>query len=365
MESYPILNILILNFKLEGASRNTCHSSLESTPCCEFPGDSPQSLNTDLLSMTSSLGSIVDRLSTESPDQESNLSGEVNGVLQENIDPEAFSVLEVPEPATALLHEGNSDRPGLPRCDCAEDTGPHGGVWTSLLELREAVEGSDVTELREEPCPTDDGANSRQSPCREKDSSAEAREAGDVELDDPQSTFSEAPFLDSPPVPSSLSWAPCAEPQLPGTRADEGCAEEPSKEPGFLTCMGGPSHLGSHPWHTVTDSDMGLKEMVASGCDSGSVRGRLTPPVSASAARTHEPWLEQPSRDPVLTSSDEEDIYAQGLPSSSSETSVTELGGSRSLQDLSQPGAEDTGLLKSDQVCGFGVGGVLRSTQPT
>ncbi|XP_059039166.1 tectonin beta-propeller repeat-containing protein 2 isoform X1 [Mustela lutreola] len=333
----------------EGASRNTCHSSLESTPCYEFPGDSPQSLNTDLLSMTSSLGSIVDRLSTESPDQESNLSGEVNGVLQENIDPEAFSVLEVPEPATAILHEGNGDRPGLPRCDCAEDTGPHSGAWTSLLELREAVEGSDVTELREEPCPTDDGLNSRQSPCGEKDSSAEAREAGDVELDDPQSTFSEAPFLDSPPVPSSLSWAPCAEPQLPGTGADEGCAEEPSKEQGFLTRMGGPSHLGSHPWHTVTDSDTGLKEMVASGCDLGSVRGRLTPPVSALAAHTHEPWLEQPSRDPVLTSSDEEDIYAQGLPSSSSETSVTELGGSRSLQDLSQPGAEDTGLLKSDQ----------------
>ncbi|XP_044916487.1 tectonin beta-propeller repeat-containing protein 2 isoform X3 [Felis catus] len=330
--------------KSEGGSRSACHSSLESTPCCEFPGDSPQSLSTDLLSMTSSLGSIVDRSSTESPDRESNLSGEVNGVLQENNDPEAFSVLEVPEPAPDVLNEGRDSRPESPRWNHAGETEPHRGVWTSLLELREAVEGSDVTDLREEPCPADEGLNSRQSPWREQ-----AREAGDMEPDDPQSTFSEAPFLDSPPVPSSLSWAPQAEQRLPGTRAGEGGAEGPGKGQGFLTHVEAPGHLGSSPWHAVTDSDTGLKEMAASERDLGSAGGRRTPPVSALATRTREPRLEQPSRDQVLTSSDEEDIYAQGLPSSSSETSVTELGGSRSLQDLSQPGTEDTGLLKSDQ----------------
>uniref|UniRef100_A0A8C8XAR0 Tectonin beta-propeller repeat containing 2 n=1 Tax=Panthera leo TaxID=9689 RepID=A0A8C8XAR0_PANLE len=330
--------------KSEGGSRSACHSSLESTPCCEFPGDSPQSLSTDLLSVTSSLGSIVDRSSTESPDRESNLSGEVNGVLQENNDPEAFSVLEVPEPAPDVLNEGRDSRPESPRWNHAGETEPHRGVWTSLLELREAVEGSDVTDLREEPCPADEGLNSRQSPWREQ-----AREAGDMEPDDPQSTFSEAPFLDSPPVPSSLSWAPHAEQRLPGTRAGEGGAEGPGRGQGFLTHVEAPGHLGSSPWHAVTDSDTGLKEMAASERDLGSAGGRRTPPVSALATRTREPRLEQPSRDQVLTSSDEEDIYAQGLPSSSSETSVTELGGSRSLQDLSQPGTEDTGLLKSDQ----------------
>ncbi|XP_060476755.2 tectonin beta-propeller repeat-containing protein 2 isoform X3 [Panthera onca] len=330
--------------KSEGGSRSACHSSLESTPCCEFPGDSPQSLSTDLLSMTSSLGSIVDRSSTESPDRDSNLSGEVNGVLQENNDPEAFSVLEVPEPAPDVLNEGRDSRPESPRWNHPGETEPHRGVWTSLLELREAVEGSDVTDLREDPCPADEGLNSRQSPWREQ-----AREAGDMEPDDPQSTFSEAPFLDSPPVPSSLSWAPHAEQRLPGTRAGEGSAEGPGKGQGFLTHVEAPGHLGSSPWHAVTDSDTGLKEMAASERDLGSAGGRRTPPVSALATRTREPRLEQPSRDQVLTSSDEEDIYAQGLPSSSSETSVTELGGSRSLQDLSQPGTEDTGLLKSDQ----------------
>ncbi|XP_025868412.1 tectonin beta-propeller repeat-containing protein 2 isoform X2 [Vulpes vulpes] len=334
---------------IEGGSRSTCHSSLESTPCYEFPGDSPQSLNTDLLSMTSSLGSIVDRSSTESPDRDSNLSGEVNGVLQENLDPEAFSVLEVPAPAPDVLNEGNGDRPGILPCNRAGETEPHSGVWTSLLELREAMEGSDVTELREESCPADDGPSSRQSPCQEQDSCAEAREVGDMEPDDSQSTFSEAPFPNSPPVPSSLSWASHAEQRLPATSADEGSAEEPSKEQGFLTHMGGPGHLGSTPWHAVTDSDTGLKEVIAPECDLGTVGGRLTPPVSALAVHTREPRHEQPSRDQVLTSSDEEDIYAHGLPSSSSETSVTELGGSRSLQDLSQPGTDDTGLLKSDQ----------------
>uniref|UniRef100_A0A673V4T0 Tectonin beta-propeller repeat containing 2 n=1 Tax=Suricata suricatta TaxID=37032 RepID=A0A673V4T0_SURSU len=327
--------------KSEGGSRVTWHSSLESTPCCEFPGASPRSLSTDLLSMTSSLGSIVDCASTESPDQESDLSGEVNGVLQENNDPEAFSVLEVPGPAPDALNEGSDGGPEIPRRDHAGGTEPRGGAWPSLLELREAVDASDATELREQPGPMHAGLNGRQSPWREQ-----AREAGDMEPDDPQSTFSEAPFLDSSPVPSGPRWAPPAEQRLPGTRAAEGGAEEPSEEHGFLTHVEAP---GSCPWHTVTDRDTGLKEMGASEHGQGRAGGRQRPPASALAARAHEPRPEQPPRDQVLTSSDEEDIYAQGLPSSSSETSVTELGGSRSLQDLSQPSSEDPGLLKSDQ----------------
>lgn len=339
-------------FKLEGGSRSTCHSSLESTPCCEFPGDSPQSLNADLLSMTSSLGSIMDRLSTESPDQESNLIGEVNGVLQENHDPEAFSVLEVAEPVPDLLKEENDSRTEIPQCNQAGEMEPHNGVLSSLLQPREDVEGSDVTELEEEPCPGHDGQSGRQLPCREQYSSAEAQQVGDMEPDDPQSTFSEAPILASPPVPSSLSWAPSAEEWLLGTRADEGSPEELSEEQGFLTHAEAPDHLSSNPWHAVIADDTGQRVMATSECDLGEVGGQLTPPVSTLAASVHEPRLEQPSRDQVLTSSDEEDIYAHGLPSSCSETSVTELRSSRSLQDLNQPGTDDTGLLKSDQVCG-------------
>ncbi|XP_039740202.1 tectonin beta-propeller repeat-containing protein 2 isoform X1 [Pteropus medius] len=335
--------------KTEGGSRNACHSSLESTPCCEFPGDSPQSLNTDVLSLTSSLGSITDQLSTESPDQESNLSSEVNGVLQESSDPEAFGVLEVPEPTPDLPNEDGDGRTETSRRDRAGEMELHGGASSSLSQGGEDGEGGDATELEEEPCSADEAPNSRQSPCQEQDSSAEAQEAEVLEPDEPRSAFSEAPLLHSPPVPSSLSWAPNAEGWLLGTRADEGSTEELSEEQGFLMHVGDPGHLGSDPWHNFTNDDTVQKPMVTSRCDLESVGRQLTSSVSALAASTHEPHLEQPSRDQVLTSSDEEDIYAHGLPSSSSETSVTELGGSRSLQDLSQPATDDTGLLKSDQ----------------
>lgn len=333
--------------KAEGGSRNAWHSSLESTPCCEFPGDSPQSLNTDLLSTTSSLGSMVDRLSTESPDWDSSLSGEVNGVLRENHDPEAFSVLEAPEPAPDLLSE--DDRMEIPRWSPAGELELHGGGLCLPLHPRGDVEGGEVTELEGEPRPADGGSSSRQSPCQDQDSPAEAQGVGGWEPEDPQCTLSEASLLDLPPVPSSPSGVPSAKGRLLEARANQGGAKESGGEQGLLTHMAAPGHLGSDPWHAVTDDDAGQRAVVASECDLGSVGGRLTPPVCALAAGAQDSRPEHSSRDQVLTSSDEEDIYAQGLPSSSSETSVAELGGSRSLQDLSQPADDDAGLLKSDQ----------------
>nr|XP_036847730.1 tectonin beta-propeller repeat-containing protein 2 [Manis javanica] len=332
--------------KTEGRrSRNTCHSSLESTPCCEFPGDSPQSLNADLLSLTSSLGSIVDRWSTESPDQESNFSGEVNGVLQENNDPEdTFSVLEVPEPTPDSLNEGKDNRAESLPLTCTGEPGPHSGVLSPPSPPRGDLEGSSVTAREEERCRESGGPESSPLPCRDHSGSAETWEVRAAEPDGPQ-----APLLDSALVPSSLRWAPSAEQWLRRTRADEGSAEEPSQAQGFQRHAGAPGRLSSIPWRTVEDSATGQKEMVISDYDLESVAGRVTTLASALAAKTHEPWLEQPSREQVLTSSDEEDIYAHGLPSSSSETSVTELSSGRSLQDLSRPGTEDPGLLKADQ----------------
>ncbi|XP_073097910.1 tectonin beta-propeller repeat-containing protein 2 isoform X1 [Manis javanica] len=332
--------------KTEGRrSRNTCHSSLESTPCCEFPGDSPQSLNADLLSLTSSLGSIVDRWSTESPDQESNFSGEVNGVLQENNDPEdTFSVLEVPEPTPDSLNEGKDNRAESLPLTCTGEPGLHSGVLSPPSPPRGDLEGSSVTAREEERCRESGGPESSPLPCRDHSGSAETWEVRAAEPDGPQ-----APLLDSALVPSSLRWAPSAEQWLRRTRADEGSAEEPSQAQGFQRHAGAPGRLSSIPWRTVEDSATGQKEMVISDYDLESVAGRVTTLASALAAKTHEPWLEQPSREQVLTSSDEEDIYAHGLPSSSSETSVTELSSGRSLQDLSRPGTEDPGLLKADQ----------------
>ncbi|XP_061037272.1 tectonin beta-propeller repeat-containing protein 2 isoform X1 [Eubalaena glacialis] len=327
--------------KTEGGSGTPCPSSLESTPCWEGPGDSPQSLNTDLLSTASSLGSIVDQSSTGSPDQECSLSGEANSVLPEYSDPETFSVLEVPLPAPDSLKEEGDGRIEIPLCDGAGETQPPSGVLSSPWHPREDAEGSDdIAELEEEPCPVSGGPGSTQSPCREQGSSAEAREVGGMEPAEPQSTLPEAPLPGSPPVPSSLSWAPSAEQWLPGTRA-----EEPSEEQGFLRHLGAPGHLGSSPRHAVTDDDTGQQAVAASECDLGSAGGRRPRWVSASVASARE----QPSRDQALTSSDEEDIYAHGLPSSSSETSVAELAGSRSLQDLRPPGTDEPGLLKSEE----------------
>ncbi|XP_061015447.1 tectonin beta-propeller repeat-containing protein 2 isoform X4 [Dama dama] len=320
---------------VEGGSSTTGPSSLESTPGCECPGDSPQSVSMDLPSVASSLGSIVDRSSTGSPDQESSLSGEAAGVLPEYSDPEAFSVLEVPLPAPDLLNRGGDRRAEIPLDDGEGGTELPAGVVSSSWHPPELVEGSeDIVELEEEPRPADGGPGG----------AAEARRERAVQPDGPQGAFSEACILDSAPVPSHLSWAPSAEQQLPGATADEGRAEEPPEEQGFLTHVGAPHHLSLSPWHGAPDADTGQTAVVTSERDLGG-GGQPPPWASASAAGAQE----QTPRDQVLTSSDEEDIYGHGLPSSSSETSVTELGGGRSLQDLRQLGADDPGLLKADQ----------------
>lgn len=293
----------------------------------------------DLPSVASSLGSIMDRSSTGSPDQESSLSGEAAGVLPEYSDPEAFSVLEVPLPAPDLLNRGSDGRAEIPLDDGEGGTELPAGVVSSSWRPPELVEGSeDIVELEEEPRPADGGPGG----------AAEARGDGAMQPDGPQGTFSEACILDSAAVPSHLSWAPSAEQQLPGATADEGRAEEPPEEQGFLMHVGAPHHLSLSPWHGAPDADTGQTAVVTSERDLGG-GGQPPPWASASAAGAQE----QPPRDQVLTSSDEEDIYGHGLPSSSSETSVTELGGGRSLQDLRQLGADDPGLLKADQVQGL------------
>lgn len=340
------------HFKSEGGSKSTCHSSLESTPCSELPADSPQSLNTDLLSMTSSvLDSSVDQLSTESPDQESNPSGEMNGILQENNSPEAFHVLDVPGPAPDPADEENHTLEAS-QCDHTQDTDLFSGVLTLPLQPEEDVGGADIISgCEEEPGPAASVAGYIELCLQGQNSSTEEPEVDASESNVPQSTFSEAPLPDSSALPSSLSWPPGAEQWLPGIGVREVSTGEASPEADILTQAEGPSHLNSNPWHLPTDRNTGQKETPTFECDMGTVEGQVTPLASASVASTHAHWLDQPFQDQAVTSSDEEDIYAHGLPSSSSETSVTELGAGRSLQDLSQPGAEETTLLKADQVC--------------
>lgn len=341
------------HFKLEGGTKSTCQSSLESTPCSEFPGDSPQSLNTDLLSMTSSaLGSSVDQLSTGSPDQESNPSAEVNGIIQEDNGPEAFSVLEVPESTSDPVDEENGTGKEIYQCDHTQDMGLLNGVLNLPFQPGEDGGGDDIISGPEEEPGVADGVAVHTQVClRKQGSSAEVQEVNTVQFSDPQSTFSEAPLLDSLTVPSSLSWPPGAEQWLPGLGVYEVSTKEASPEPDILAHVEGPSHPSSNPWHVVTNNDTNHEEIPTSECDIGNVEGQVTPLVSAFVTSAHEHWLDKSFQDQAVISSDEEDIYAHGLPSSSSETSVADLGAGRSLQDLSQPGTDDTTLLKTDQVC--------------
>ncbi|CAH6852377.1 Tecpr2 [Phodopus roborovskii] len=333
-----------------GGTRSACHSSLSSTPCSEFPGDSPQSVSTELLSMTSSvLASSVDRLSTGSPDQESTPSAEVNGIVQEDNGPETSRVLEVPESAPDPVIEETGTGKGASQCDHTQDMGLLSGVLG--LPFLPGEDGGDdiIPGLEGEPEPAAGAAAQTQLCLQRQHASAEGQEVHASEFSDLQSTCSEAPPPDSFMVPSSLGWPPGAAQWLPGIGAYEVSSEEASPELDILTHVRVPSHLSSNPWHVVTNNDTGQKELPTSECSTGNVEGQVTPLVSTLVASTHEHWLDQPFQDQAVTSSDEEDIYAHGLPSSSSETSVAELGAGQSLQDLSQPGTDDTMLLKTDQ----------------
>ncbi|XP_005410808.1 PREDICTED: tectonin beta-propeller repeat-containing protein 2 isoform X2 [Chinchilla lanigera] len=334
--------------KTEGGGSHACASSLEPTPCSQLPGGSPQSLSTERLSVTSSvLGSSVDQLSTESPDGESSLGGgEVNGVLLENNDPDTFSILEAPEsvPDTDVLGEEVDAASEVPQCHLVQEPEPEPlpGTLTLPLLPRDGVEGGDDRGLGELPGPVNADPGDGQVPYLGHDSAAKASKEEDTEAEGPRSPSPEPLLLDSLTAPPSLLGTSRAAQWPPRLGAADG-AEQASKDQDSLGC------LRADPWAAVTDHDTGQKEMPTSEGGKESWGRQAAPLMTASAAGMREPWLQPPSQDPALTSSDEEDIYAHGLPSSSSETSVTELRAGRSLQDLSQPGTDDPTLLKSDQ----------------
>lgn len=330
--------------RTEGRGSDACSSSLEPTPCSELPGGSPQSLSIDQLSVVSStLGSSVDQLSTESPDQESSLGGSgVNGVLLENNDPETFSVLEVPESVPDVLDEEDDVATELPQCHhaCEPELLPR--VLTLPLLLRDSVEDGHDQGRKEYPGPGNVDLSHRRVPCPGQASSAQTPK-GNTEAESPQSPSPEPPLLDLLMATPNSSCAPRAASWLPSIGAKEGGAQQASKE------QDGPGHISTDPWPAVSDDDTGDKDTPMSKGDRGSGGTLVAPLMTTSAAGIQEPWIEPPSQELALTSSDEEDIYAHGLPSSSSETSVMELRAGCSLQDLSQPGTDDPTLLKSDQ----------------
>ncbi|XP_062974139.1 tectonin beta-propeller repeat-containing protein 2 [Elgaria multicarinata webbii] len=324
-------------------------SSLESSPCYEQQGfaESPQSLYADSLSVNSGLaGSIVDRLSTSSADQESVFSAESQHVLREENGSETFSVLQSPESVAALTPEDNDSAPELLKFSNGEsevggsstvDSLTSGSpslltedkvgsadiepIW-SLLSGRTEASSTQPSQDEEfpPPCKTDDTldklvllgtSDSVEETSPEKGMSVNvgtASSAGeslgqDVGVE--THTKQEPQELLMDPIPSNLTVSP------PALSREEACLQE--------SALPGQDFWGTFKAETSTN------------------------PASALISSTHDTGAERSA------SSDEEDIYGHSLPYSSSETSVAEMGVCLPPQDKVRTNIEEGVLLKSDQ----------------
>ncbi|XP_056667205.1 tectonin beta-propeller repeat-containing protein 2 isoform X2 [Monodelphis domestica] len=340
--------------KQESGTRKT-PNSLEGTPCYEhqFSDESPHSTTTDQCSMTSSfLGSSLDQMSTTSPDQQSIFSGELHGALQEN-DSETFSVLEVSESTPDLLDEENESKNEMLKCSHKSGVDIDNLDSNLPVLLSENAETDDIPELKPICFLENDEQNSQESPNEEQVDFTELQKADETKheliIQDTEST-SEKNFTDTQTVPLSPSTLPSFEEFLPGKRNDENWMEMP-RTPECFSINKVPENFSSDSYHgPIKDNVLDQqKKLKVSEFELGKSGAESTPQVSASASIKHEVKIEQSLQEQVLTSSDEEDIYARGLPYSSSEASVAELGVSLSLQDMTKANLEETVLLKSDQ----------------
>ncbi|XP_051834288.1 tectonin beta-propeller repeat-containing protein 2 isoform X1 [Antechinus flavipes] len=340
--------------KQESGTRKTPRS-LEGTPCYEhqFSDESPHSTTTDQCSMTSSfLSSSLDQTSTDSPDQQNIFSGELHSVLQENNDSETFSVLEVSESTPDLLDLENEIKYQILKYN--HESGMDTDNLVSNLPVpltEEEVEVDDTSGLKPRHFLEDDEQSSQESPNHEQGNFTKLQKAGEtideLKIQEAESTFSEKNCTETQAVPLIPNTLSSAEKLLPGKRNDENWIEMP----GIPECFSVNvtlENLSSDSCHSpIKDNDFDQQEKkLLSEFDFGA---ESIPQVSVSVPIINETKIKQSLQEPVLTSSDEEDIYARGLPYSSSEASVAELGGSLSLQDVAKANLEETVLLKSDQ----------------
>ncbi|EMP32879.1 Tectonin beta-propeller repeat-containing protein 2 [Chelonia mydas] len=324
------------------------HSSLESTPNYErqFSGDSVHSLNADSLSMTSSLMSYnIDHLSTGSPDQESEFSVESHAVLQEDNGSESFSVLQSPCISTATDSEENGgtiELLKLPNSDSGMNTPAVTATLISnpLLILTESVGGSDDTECNPSLLSENTECHYKLLPQEEQQNFPVLRKVDEtlarISLKDTKNAFEETKITDE----VSLGFNTCgAEKSLTQERIDD--AHRGEQWPHCL--INTTSENPTDPKPDISRQDVCSQEAAVSGWD---LEDAIKAKCSAAAewvTNTHNTRTEKSA------SSDEEDIYGHGLPYSSSETSVTEIGGSFTSQDMTRTSLDEIMLLKSDQ----------------
>ncbi|XP_010193118.1 PREDICTED: tectonin beta-propeller repeat-containing protein 2, partial [Mesitornis unicolor] len=330
-----------------GTRRN--QSSLEGTPLYErqLSGDSPQSLNADSLSMTSSLMSgSIDRLSTGSPDRESIFSVESHTLLQEDNGSETFSVLQSPESATVLINEENGDTVDvqkLPSSDSGMGTSAVADALASASPLILAADftssvggesNGSVVSASNERCLGKLSQEEEQGfpPLCEIDENVDKMKLRDAEKSFEEPDLTDQMFLECDSV-LGVQTSPIPK------ESEENGREDPEQLSLIHSALSDPSvpHFDA-----ANDVDS----------DSASISGwSFESAIKAKSGASAAEWVTdtQENKAEKSASSDEEDIYGHGLPYSSSETSMPEVGAGPGSQDAAKTSLDETVLLKSDQ----------------
>ncbi|XP_059579228.1 tectonin beta-propeller repeat-containing protein 2 isoform X2 [Alligator mississippiensis] len=332
-----------------GTKKN--HSSLEGTPSYErqFSGDSPHSLNADSFSMTSSLmSSSIDHLSTGSPDQESVFSVESHSVLQEDNGSETFSVLQSPVSVTSTMHEGNGDKTDLLKLPQSDTSGMGTPTVTdTLLSSSPLLLSEDLAESVDREC--NQSLFYVKTECVSEQLTQEEQQdftvlckaeetLGEINLEDTENIFAETNLAGQMSLVFNTTCD--AEKSLTQKGSDKNSREKQRQ----LTLMNTASENLTAPWSDLSKNDLYPQDTAVSRF---SLRGVVKGKTSTEAAE----WVTtiHDSKTEKSASSDEEDIYGHGLPYSSSETSVTEMGANLTSQDMTQTSLDEMVLLKSDQ----------------
>ncbi|KFQ16598.1 Tectonin beta-propeller repeat-containing protein 2 [Leptosomus discolor] len=314
--------------KQESGTRKN-HSSLEGTPIYErqLSGDSPHSLNADSFSMTSSLMSgSIDHLSTGSPDQESMFSVESHTILQEDNGSETFSVLQSPESVTVLINEENGDMVDLQKLPNSD---------SGMEDLTSSVDGEyngSVVSASNECC------LGKLSQEEEQDFPTLCKideNLDKMKLQDTEKSFEEPDLTDQ----MFLECDGVLQTSLTPKESDEAGREDQQQLSLIHSALSDPSAL-----HFDSSNDVYSDNTSISGWNfESAIKAKSSTSTAEWVTDTHESKTEKSA------SSDEEDIYGHGLPYSSSETSMPEVGAGPGSQDVTKISVDEMVLLKSDQ----------------
>ncbi|KFV03980.1 Tectonin beta-propeller repeat-containing protein 2 [Pterocles gutturalis] len=312
-----------------GTKKN--HSSLEGTPIYErqLSGDSPHALNADSFSMTSSLMSgSIDHLSTGSPDQESMFSVESHTILQEDNGSETFSVLQSPESATVLINEENGDTVDLQKLPNSDS-----GMEDLTSSVDGACNGGVVSPSNESGLGKLSQEEEQDFPTLCKiDENLEKMKLQDTEKSFDESQLTDQMFLECDNV---LGVQTTLTPQ----ESDETGREDQQQLSLIDSALSDPSVL-----HFDISNDVYADNTSISGWNfESAIKAKSSTSTAEWVTDTHESKTEKSA------SSDEEDIYGHGLPYSSSETSMPEVGAGPGSQDGAKISLDEMVLLKSDQ----------------